>query len=101
MVERDTTYNNPEDDLRAASAVSITAVDGSQVENVKAENIRIENVHTPIFLRLGRRNKRNDGPDSSMKNIHFNQVLISGVDQPTAIHGLPEQIIQQVVYWKI
>ena len=89
-------YNNSKDDLRAASAISITAVDGGNVFDLLVDSIQIINTHTPIFFRAGKRNRDNPGGNSSISNITIKNVFAKGTDEPIAFHGLPDRIIRNI-----
>ena len=59
-------------DICGLAGVAIEAVDGGFVEDVAISNLTMQDVQTPVFIRVGHRNK-------DEKKSYVNRVIISGI----------------------
>ena len=84
------------------TGITIGCVDGGICENININNIVIEGTRTPIFVRLGKRNRAHTAgakvtKDSTMKNISISNITATDCsDQGCAILGLPGNPIQNL-----
>ncbi len=81
----------------ALSGLSIESVDGAHVERVHVSNIRMRNCITPVFIRLGNRNRRKvKDRQGRLQDIHIRGVQASGAEFPCLLSGLPGLPIRRV-----
>ena len=66
------------DYLVGLSGIAVECVDGGSLENVTVSGIRMDGYQTPIFVRLGARNKSNTGRPSCMKDVLIENVTATG-----------------------
>jgi polygalacturonase len=81
---------------KGIGGVCIGAVDGGVCESITVDNITIEGTLAPLFVRLGKRNRRYHPDveilkDGTMKNISFSNITVTGGthDYGCAFLGLP------------
>ena len=89
-------YNHPGEGLNAASAISLTAVDGGNLYKVFIDSIQVYHTKTPVFLRLGMRNRDNPTGRSSMTGIVIQHLYAEGTTEPISMHGIPDLPIGSV-----
>ena len=86
----------------ALSGLSIESVDGARVERVQISNIRMRNCMTPIFIRLGNRNRRKvKDRQGRLQDIHIRGVQASGAEFPCLLSGLAGLPIRRVTLQEI
>jgi len=76
LIENNTIHNT------GISGLALEVVDGGEMSNVIIRNITMERVHTPIFIKLGNRNRPLYLPDGSMEKVAtgtIRGVHISGI----------------------
>lgn len=83
------------------SGLSIMSVDGAVLDNLQISNIQMENVATPIFLRLGNRNRPYKTGEyvpstATISNISFNNINAVNAKYPSIIAGLHSKKIKDV-----
>ncbi len=84
------------------TGITVGCVDGGICENININNIVIEGTQTPIFVRLGQRNRAHISgatvtKDSTMRNISISNITATGCgDQGCAILGLPGNPIRNL-----
>ena len=66
------------DYLVGLSGIAVECVDGGSLENVTVSGIRMDGYQTPIFVRLGARNKSRTGSPSCMKDVLIENVTATG-----------------------
>ena len=66
------------DYLVGLSGIAVECVDGGSLENVTVSGIRMDGYQTPIFVRLGARNKSRTGRPSCMKDVLIENVTATG-----------------------
>lgn len=59
----------------AVSGIAVESVDGGTLEDVTISNIRMEDVITPIFIRLGDRNRTYSNRASILKNVVISDIV--------------------------
>jgi len=89
------------------TGITIGCVDGGVCEDIMVNNIKIEGTLTPIFVRLGKRNRpyikgAKVTKDSTMKNISIREITATQCgDWGCAILGLRNNPIQQITLSQI
>ncbi|MCC6489827.1 MAG: DUF4838 domain-containing protein [Candidatus Hydrogenedentes bacterium] len=82
----------------AISAIAVESVDGAAVRNVTAQNITVQNVTTPLFIRLGNRNRWKDKDRAgAVEHISIRQLAATGVEFPCVISGIPGLYAKDIV----
>lgn len=59
----------------AVSGIAVESVDGGTLEDVTISNIRMEDVITPLFIRLGDRNRTYSNKASILKNVVISDIV--------------------------
>ena len=78
------------------SGIAIEAVDGAEVEGVTIKNIHMENVQTPIFIKVGDRN-RHAGKISKIDSIVIDSVYAEVQSRmASSITAFPGQYVENV-----
>lgn len=71
---------------RASAGVCVEMVDGGTVDGVIVSNIRMENVRAPIFVRLGKRTRKEG---TFLRNVRIEGVEATGAIVTSSITGVP------------
>lgn len=72
------------------AAISLSMVDGARFENVIVSNVIIRDAATPLFLRLGNRDRGQTRPvPGSLKGVIFSNIVATGGSLASSITGLP------------
>ena len=66
------------DYLVGLSGIAVECVDGGSLENVTVSGIQVDGYQTPIFVRLGSRNKSRTGRPSCLKDVLIENVTATG-----------------------
>lgn len=78
------------------SGIALEMVDGGIIDQVKISDIIMDGVQTPIFIKLGDRNRYNDVP-GQLKNIQINNIIARNASLiSSSITGYPDHNIQNV-----
>lgn len=78
------------------AGVALEVVDGGFMDQVSISNLVMRDVQTPIFIRLGHRNR--DERKGFLKNIIIEQVLATSQSNiANSITGIPDQLVENVV----
>ncbi|NLP09976.1 hypothetical protein GX408_06210 [bacterium] len=86
----------------ALSGLSIESVDGAHIERVQVANIRMRNCMTPLFIRLGNRNRRKvKDRQGRLQDVLICGVQASGAEFPCLLSGLPGLPIRSVTLQEI
>jgi hypothetical protein len=80
---------------RVIAGIAIEMVDGGWVDGVVISNVRMQRVRTPIFIRLGARNKA-AGNASSLRGVMIDNVHATGAILTSSITGIPGSPVQDV-----
>lgn len=88
-------------DVPLLSGLSIMSVDGAILDNLQISNIQMENVATPIFLRLGNRNRPYKTGEyvptiATVSNISFNNITAINAKYPSIMAGLHSKKISDI-----
>jgi hypothetical protein len=87
-------YNNDVPwEYRVIAGIAVEMVDGGSVNGVSISNIRMQNVRTPIFIRLGHRNK---GPSTALKNVSISNIEATGALITSSITGMPDAPVEGI-----
>lgn len=79
------------------AAIAIESVDGAHVRNVTAENTTVRNVNTPLFIRLGNRNRWKDKDRAgALESISIRNLKSTGIEFPCVISGISGMPIKNV-----
>ena len=79
------------------AAIAIESVDGAHVKNVTAENITVRKLNTPLFIRLGNRNRWKDKDRAgALESITVRNLKATGVEFPCVISGIAGMPIKNV-----
>lgn len=79
------------------AAIAIESVDGAHVRDVVAENITVRNVNTPLFIRLGNRNRWKDKDRAgALEAIAIRNLKATGIEFPCVISGIAGMPIKDV-----
>jgi hypothetical protein len=81
---------------RVISGIAIEMVDGGWVDGVAISNVRMQRVRTPVFIRLGDRNRGPEGKPGRMRGVMIENVHATGAILTSSITGLPDQIVEDV-----
>ena len=82
----------------ALSAIALESVDGAAVRNVTVRNVSANNVTTPLFIRLGNRNRWKDKDRAgALEHITVRQLTATGVEFPCVISGIPGLYAKDIV----
>jgi len=84
------------------SGIAIESVDGAHVSAVTVKNISMRNIMTPIFIRLGNRNRgKAKDRQGELREIRISNVKAINAEFPCTLSGIPGKYIQDVVLKKI
>lgn len=79
------------------AAIAIESVDGAHVSKVTAENITVRNVNTPLFIRLGNRNRWHDKDrKGAIESITIRNLHATGIEFSCLISGITGLPIKDV-----
>ncbi len=79
------------------SAIAIESVDGAKVHDVRVESIRVHNVMTPLFIRLGNRNRWKDQDrQGAITGVFVRDIEAYNVVSPCIVSGIPGLYIRDV-----
>ncbi|GMW02185.1 MAG: exo-poly-alpha-D-galacturonosidase [Candidatus Hydrogenedentota bacterium] len=79
------------------SAVAIESVDGAHVSKVTVKGIKARNVMTPLFIRLGNRNRWDTkNRMGKLEDITVSDVTAYNVESPAIVSGIPGLLIRNV-----
>jgi len=79
------------------SAIAIESVDGSKVHDVRVESIQVRQVMTPLFIRLGNRNRWKDKDrQGEIAGVHVRGLKAENVVSPCVLSGIPGLYIRDV-----
>jgi parallel beta-helix repeat protein len=82
------------------AAITIESVDGATVEDVVCERLRFINVNTPLFIRLGHRDRYGLGRVGTIRGVVLRDIdsVGAGKDEGfgSAIAGLPDHPVENV-----
>lgn len=71
------------------AAIAIESVDGAHVSKITTENITVRNVNTPLFIRLGNRNRWQDKDrKGALESITIRNLRATGIEFPCIISGI-------------
>jgi len=77
------------------SGIALEVVDGGMLDQVAITNISMQDVQTPVFIRLGKRNK--DGRKSVLKNIVISNIVATSQSFiSSSITGLSDAFVENV-----
>lgn len=87
------------------AAITIESVDGATVEDVVCERIRMVNVNTPLFIRLGDRDRYCLGRVGRIRGIILRDIEAVGGSKDegfgSAISGIPGHPVEDVVLERV
>jgi len=87
------------------AAITIEAVDGATVEDVTCERLRFINVNTPLFIRLGNRDRYNLRRVGAIRDIVLRDIESTGGGKDegfgSSIAGLPGHAIERVTLERV
>jgi parallel beta-helix repeat protein len=87
------------------AAVTIEAVDGATVEDVVCERLRFINVNTPLFIRLGHRDRYGLGRVGTIRRVVLRDIESVGAGKDegfgSAIAGLPDHPVESVTLERV
>jgi hypothetical protein len=70
--------------------VSLVMVDGGTLQDIRVSEIRIADVRTPLFIRLGRRDRGEpEGAGGALSNVEISDVTVSGALVASSVTGVP------------
>ncbi|HTI08917.1 MAG TPA: GDSL-type esterase/lipase family protein [Puia sp.] len=77
--------------------IALESVDGGSLDSITISHITMTNVQTPIFIRLGDRNRRPDSSVSSLRNIRLRYITATSQSRITSsITGLPGYPVENI-----
>ncbi|MGJ1384698.1 RICIN domain-containing protein [Sphingobacterium spiritivorum] len=83
------------------SAIALEAVDGAIIDSVLIDNIQISGVRTPIFIKLGDRNRKNPdglGLPGKIQNVTISNITARGESKlSSSITGFPGYYVNNIV----
>jgi hypothetical protein len=83
------------------SGLALEMVDGGIMDQIKISDIIMDGVQTPIFIKLGDRNRYNDIP-GQLKNIQISNIVARNASLiSSSITGYPDHNIQNVNIYNI
>ena len=81
----------------AIAGIAIESVDGAALEDVSVSNIQMEDVVTPIFVRLGDRNRTYTGVPSTLRNVVISDITAKSESKLScSITGVKAASVQNV-----
>lgn len=81
----------------ALAAVAIESVDGALVRDVQVRDVTVRDVTTPLFIRLGNRNRwQTKDRVGAIEGITIERLVATGVEFPCVMSGLPGLPIRDV-----
>lgn len=85
-----------EQPITGISGVALEVVDGGFMDQISISNLVMRDVQTPIFIRLGHRNK--DDRKGFLRNIIIQQIIATSQSFiASSITGIPEQSVENIV----
>lgn len=81
---------------RVISGIALEIVDGGSIEGIVISNIRMQRARTPLFIRLGNRQRRTDTSAGSLRGVRIENVYATGSILTSSITGLPGHDIEDV-----
>ncbi|WP_084163756.1 glycoside hydrolase family 28 protein [Olivibacter sitiensis] len=80
------------------AGIAVESVDGGYLEDVQISNIEMTDVQTPIFIRLGDRDRIYSENISSIKNVTISNITATAESKiASSITGVPEGIVEHVL----
>ncbi|MFV0469633.1 MAG: glycoside hydrolase family 28 protein [Dysgonomonas sp.] len=84
-------------DVSATAGIAIESVDGGVLDGATISNIRMTGIQTPIFIRLGDRQRAFSSNISQLKNVTISDVTATAVSKiACSVTGVPGGIIENV-----
>ena len=78
------------------AGIALESVDGGVMDQVNLSDIVMDGVQTPIFIKLGDRERYNDVP-SQLKNVRINNIVASNASLiSSSITGFPGHYVENV-----
>jgi len=79
------------------SGLALEMVDGGLMDQINISDIIMDGVQTPIFIKLGDRNRQKDNVPGQMKNIQISNVLARNASLiSSSITGFPDNYVSNV-----
>ena len=79
------------------AAIAIESVDGARVHDVRVRDVTVRNVMTPLFIRLGNRDRwRTKDRAGAIEGITIERLVATGVEFPCVISGIPGLPVRDV-----
>ncbi len=79
------------------SGIAVESVDGARVSDVWVRNIEMRNVMTPIFVRLGNRNRfGTKDKTGALEHVRIENVRALNAESPCIISGIPGLRVKDV-----
>jgi glycosyl hydrolase family 28/pectate lyase-like protein len=85
-----------------SSGVSLVMVDGGHLQDVRVSEIRMANVRTPLFIRLGGRDRARPEPaGGALSNVSISNLTVTGALVASSVTGLPGHPVSGISLTKI
>ena len=81
---------------RVISGIALETVDGGSIEGVMISNIRMQRVRTPLFMRIGNRQRHASGNAGTLRGVMIQNVHATGSILTSSVTGLPGSDIEDV-----
>ena len=85
-------------EVTAVSGIALESVDGGTIDGVNISGIEMSDVQTPVFIRLGDRNRAYSDHISALRNVTIADIRATAASRiASSITGVPGGIVENVL----